>query len=127
MIQFPPTPQFTEGVEATIAMPREVEMLAKALSLIHGRVVARKKKDGLQLYMACPECLMKDGKKALNDRKLAVNADRVFGTGKYAVRVGQYQADFSGFCMKQSKGFNLSDLRVMAPRGIADFPMRPRE
>lgn len=125
MTQFPPMQQFSEGVEATIAMPREVEMLAKALSLIHGRVVARKEKDGLQLYMACPECLMKDGKKALNDRKLAVNADRVFGTGKYALHVGQYQADFSGFCMKQSKGFNISDLRVMAPLRDRGFPDAP--
>ena len=106
-------------------MPREVEMLAIALSKIHGRVIARQEKNGLQLYIACPECLMKDGRKALNDRKLAVNADRRFGTGKYASQVGQYSTDFAGFCMKQSKGFNISDLLAMPPlkdRGFPDVP-----
>ena len=123
-IPLPPA-VFDNGVESNVAMPHDVELLAKALSRIHGRVICRKEKNGLQLYIACPECLMKDGRKALNDRKLAVNADRRFGTGKYASRVGQYDTDFAGFCMKQSKGFNISDLLAMPPlkdRGFPDVP-----
>jgi hypothetical protein len=85
----------------------------------------RKEKDGMQLYMVCPECLQKDGKKALLDRKLAVNATRLFGMGHYAMRVGQYSADWSGYCMKQSKGFSVAELRAWAPlkdRGFPDVP-----
>jgi hypothetical protein len=75
--------------------------------------------------MACPECPQRDGKKELASRHLAVNADRCLGTGKYAARVGQYSADYSGYCMKQAKGFEVSALKAMVPlkdRGWPDVP-----
>ena len=113
-----------------VVLPREVEMLAGALARIHGHVNIRREKGGLQIMMACPECLQRDGKKELSSRHLAVNAERNLGLGKWAMQVGQYNADYSGFCMKHSsstgKGMLVSDLMAMVPlkeRGYPDAPL----
>jgi hypothetical protein len=124
--------QSPAGITAApnVVLPREVEMLAGALARIHGHVNIRREKGGLQIMMACPECLQRDGKKELSSRHLAVNAERNLGLGKYAMQVGQYNADYSGFCMKHSsstgKGMLVSDLLVMVPlkeRGYPDAPL----
>lgn len=113
------------GVESKETLPREVELLATGLSNIHGHVVVRRERGGLQLYMACPNCLQRDGKKELAKKHLSVNPERYLALGKWKQLQGTYNADASGYCMKESKIINVTDLKSMVPlqrRGYPDAP-----
>jgi hypothetical protein len=47
------------------AAPREVRMLTAALGKIHGDVDERNEKRGWHIYLTCPRCLEREGRRAL--------------------------------------------------------------
>lgn len=96
-------------------LPKPIQLLANALERIHGRVIPRKERKGIQLYMACPSCLAKEGSKALSTRKLAVNAEMALAMGRFAHLQGSNQCDYAGLCMKEQIKFKVSDLKSMLP------------
>jgi hypothetical protein len=101
--------------EAHKELPKPIQLLAHALERIHGRVIPRRERKGIQLYMACPSCLAKEGSKALSTRKLAVNAELALALGRFTHLQGSNQCDYAGLCMKEQVKFRVSDLKSMPP------------
>ena len=81
------------GFESKETLPKDVELLATALSNVHGHVLIRRERGGLQLYMACPECLQNDGRKELSKKHLAINPERYLGINKFASTYGFWSID----------------------------------
>ena len=102
-------------------LPHQIKNLAEALAKKHGTVVASRGERGIELQMASPIALIHDGAVELDKRHLYVNAERYLGIGQWHQKVGTYNADRSGWCMKYGKPFNVSDLLRMPPlesRGV---------
>jgi len=107
-------------------IPREVQLLAEALSRRHGTVHVARETNGLHIYMASPICLEQDGRIELQKRHLAVNAERFLGLGKFANRNLNIDRDFAGSCMKTGKAYRVSALMswpLLNQRGIPDAPV----
>ena len=105
-------------------LPKEMEDKVRALIAIHGPWKLVKESRGRHLYLPCPDCLEKLGRKELTDQHLAINMDRYFMTGKvYANRVGTMNADRSGMCMRTGTPFSVSELlrmKSLEERGVPD-------
>jgi len=102
-------------------IPRQVMLLANALSRVHGEVVIRREGHGLHLYMASPEALEQDGLKELQSKHLTVNADRYLGLGQWTNRVGTYNKELSAVCHKYGTKYTVEQLKSLPPlekRGI---------
>lgn len=104
-------------------LPRDVQLLAGALSRKHGNIVVAREKSGLHLYMACPSCLQKDGRPEMRKRHLALNVSKYFGQDNFLTRRGGYDNQRCCQCMKEDKPYRVQELLDMAPlseRGIPD-------
>ena len=93
----------------------EVQRLANQLAAVHGDVRIARERSGLQIYIACPHCLERNGTSELQKKHLAIAAERVTGTGKYIHIAGTFNADNSCRCMKEGVNFKLSDLLAYPP------------
>jgi len=96
-------------------LPKPIQLLANVLERIHGKVIPRRERKGIQLYMTCPSCLAKEGSKAITTRKLAVNAEMALAMGRFAHMQGSNQCDYAALCMKEQIKFRISDLKSMPP------------
>lgn len=104
-------------------VPRQVMLLANALSRIHGPIVIRREAHGLHLYMASPAALDIDGRKELQSKHLTVNADRYFGIGYYLNKQGTYNRENSVICHKTGTKYTVDQLKqfpTLDKRGIKD-------
>lgn len=86
-----------------------IARLSSALGRLHGEVRPMRESSGLMLYVCCPDCLQVKGREELFDRKLAVNVDRYLRLGKFKTLSADH-ADYSGYCMRMSKIYKVSDL-----------------
>lgn len=96
-------------------VPREVRLLADALSQRHGMITVSRESGGLHIYMASPICLERTGEVELTKRHLAINVDRCLGIGAFRNRKGTYNADWSALCMKTDIPYKVTDLLKMPP------------
>lgn len=84
-----------------------VTAVAERLAERHGKVVIRKEKNGIHLYMASPEALEEDGKRELGKRHLALNVEKALRLGRFA---DKYDGRPTGMCMKYKTRYQLEDL-----------------
>ena len=83
---------------------RAIDLLSTGLSKKHGEVKAMREASGLQLYMACPDCLQLRGRVEMFDKKLAVNVERFLRLGKHK-NLSLRHSDYSGYCMRRQRLF----------------------
>jgi len=100
---------------------RAIDLLSTGLSKKHGEVKAMRESSGLQLYMACPDCLQLRGRVEMFDKKLAVNVERFLRLGKHK-NLSLRHADYSGYCMREKKIFKVSELLKMVCIHQRGFP-----
>lgn len=67
------------------SVPGQVNDLAQRLAKKHGPVTITNEASGLHIYLADPDLLMKDGRKELASKHLAINAEKYLGIGRYDV------------------------------------------
>ena len=98
----------------TDTVPRDVRILADALSKLHGPAIIRSESNGYHIYLPSPECLKQDGRKELNSRHLTVNASRYKQTHDYVSKNGvirdDLKRDFSAVCHKTNTKYRVTDL-----------------
>jgi hypothetical protein len=103
----------SQGLSLT-TIPREILILAEALSRIHGPSVIRNESNGYHIYLPSPECLKTDGRKEINSKHLTVNASRYKQTSDWVAKHGELRddlaKDFSAICHKTNTRFRVSDL-----------------
>lgn len=109
-------------------IPREVRLLAEALSRLHGPCVIRHETGGYHIYLPSPECLKTDGRKELTSKHLTVNASKNKGLPDWKPKPGKKKEDsdpdFSALCHKTNTQYRVSDLlnprlyKPLADRGI---------
>lgn len=105
----------SDNLENYAELPKPIQLLANVLERIHGKIIPRRERKGIQLYMTCPSCLAKEGSKAITTRKLAVNAEMALAMGRFAHLQGSNQCDYAALCMKEQIKFRISDLKSMPP------------
>ena len=93
-------------------VPREVRMLAEALSRLHGPSIIRKEKNGYHIYLPSPACLATDGRRELQSKHLTVNASKYKELPEWVnTHKGlKHDPDFSAVCHKTSTRYRVSDL-----------------
>jgi hypothetical protein len=112
----------TAGALTSSEVPVDVRALAGALSERHGDVLVARESSGTHLYMACPDCLEREGDKELKSRHLALNAEKYLVQGKWAKHAGTYDPERSAVCMKTDTPYKVEDLLDWLPlagRGIS--------
>jgi len=111
-------------------VPEAVNDLAHQLAALHGNVLVSREKHGIHLNFACPMCLHEDGDKELESRHFALNAEKYFNLGAYAMTtqasmasgagliqsVGLDRREWSGICMKnRAHRMSVADLLSYTP------------
>lgn len=96
-------------------VPPPVRRLAETLSRLHGPAIVRKETNGYHIYLASPECLIRDGRKELASKHLTVNASKYYNLDDWVAlgKTGK-DPDFSAVCHKTETKYRVSDL--MNPR-----------
>lgn len=120
---------FTAGGLTSAGIPAEVLNLAKRLAAKHGPVSVTSEASGLHIYIPDPDLLNKDGRKELQSKHLAINAEKYLGTGRYNVDLyptkenkqlyKKYRATGKevpcAVSMKTGKLYSVDSLLIMTP------------
>lgn len=105
-------------------VPPAVLQLADKLKLIHGDVRICREKAGWHIYLASPDCLLRDGRIELTKKHLAINAEKCLALGKYAKMRGTYSQDRVAQCMKTSRCYSIAELMRMPPLASRGIPSK---
>ena len=111
----------TTGNVSEGSVHQDIKSLAGALSARHGLVRIASESSGTHLYMACPDCLEREGARELSALHLSLNADRFCALGRWLSSRGTYDPDRSAMCMKCGKPYGVLHLLGMLPLAERGF------
>lgn len=101
-------------------VPREVNILARRLSSIHGPYHIAHEASGWHIYIPSPYQLAHDGRREIYKRHLAINAEKFAAIGEFE---GDESIDNCARCMKSGRHYLVSELMEMPTledRGIKE-------
>lgn len=120
---------YTSGSLTEASLDEQIVFLAHRLAKKHGPVTITSEASGIHIYIPDPELVIKDGRKELASKHLAINAEKYLGIGRYDVHqyptkenkvlYGKYYSQglfpACAVSMKTKKVWSVSELLNMLP------------